>query len=346
MSRRVLIPLALVLVVAGLGVASLAWAGTDTDKLAQGVSIGGIDVGGLTREEALVRLRERVGPQARRPVTLRVGERTFTLSAERAGVRLRLGDAVREAYHVSREGNALTRGWRKLTGGSVDRDLPAAISVDESAVRTFVGNVHARLARKPVDASIAMSVESVKISPAKNGRRLAGRDDLVKRIVRGLSSSSGDRSFRGRMITLKPKITEDGLWDTQPVAVTVSRSGTTVRLFRRGKLEKTYQVAVGQPKYPTPTGRFVVQTKQVNPIWNVPQAEWAGDLAGKSIPSGDPRNPLKARWIGFSGSVGFHGTDSIGSIGTAASHGCVRMRIGDIVDLYDRVEVGTPILVA
>ena len=67
---------------------------------------------------------------------------------------------------------------------------------------------------------------------------------------------------------------------------------------------------------------------QKNPPWNVPQSAWAGDLAGETIPGGDPRNPLVARWIGFNGSVGFHGTASAGSLGTAASHGCIRMAPG------------------
>ena len=109
---------------------------------------------------------------------------------------------------------------------------------------------------------------------------------------------------------------------------------------------KTYTVAVGTAEYPTPTGEYVVQTKQVNPAWSVPKSEWAGSLAGQVIPGGDPRNPLVARWIGFNGSVGFHGTASSGSLGSAASHGCVRMAPADVIDLFKRVDVGTPILVA
>jgi lipoprotein-anchoring transpeptidase ErfK/SrfK len=69
-------------------------------------------------------------------------------------------------------------------------------------------------------------------------------------------------------------------------------------------------------------------------------------MAGQTIPGGDPRNPLVARWVGISGSVGFHGTKDIGSLGSRASHGCVRMNPADVIDLYDRVEVGTPILIA
>ncbi len=127
--------------------------------------------------------------------------------------------------------------------------------------------------------------------------------------------------------------------------VTVSRSGRTARLFERGELVRSYRVAVGEPKYPTPIGRFSVQTKQVDPPWNVPNSDWAGELAGTTVPGGAPNNPLKARWIGFNGSVGFHGTSSVSSLGTAASHGCVRMSEGDVIDLYERVRVGTPVLV-
>jgi lipoprotein-anchoring transpeptidase ErfK/SrfK len=159
-------------------------------------------------------------------------------------------------------------------------------------------------------------------------------------------SRAGARTFTARMVETEPKITEKSIFDAQPVAVTVSREATMVRVFRRGKLVQSYRVAVGEPKYPTPTGQFTVQSMQKDPPWNVPQSEWAGKLAGQTIPGGDPRNPLVARWIGFNGSVGFHGTKSIDSLGRSASHGCVRMAPGDVTDLYERVEVGTPVLVA
>ena len=78
----------------------------------------------------------------------------------------------------------------------------------------------------------------------------------------------------------------------------------------------------------------------------MPASAWAGDLAGKVIPEGIRRTLLVARWIGFNGSVGFHGTKSADSLGRAASHGCVRMDPSDVIDLYERLHVGTPVLVA
>ena len=100
-----------------------------------------------------------------------------------------------------------------------------------------------------------------------------------------------------------------------------------------------------QPAYPTPTGLFHVIAKQVNPSWSVPNSSWAGSLGGSTIPGGSPDNPLKARWIGITGSVGFHGTGDLWSLGSNASHGCVRMRVPDVINLYRRVHIGTPVYI-
>jgi lipoprotein-anchoring transpeptidase ErfK/SrfK len=64
------------------------------------------------------------------------------------------------------------------------------------------------------------------------------------------------------------------------------------------------------------------------------------------IPGGTPENPLKARWLGIFDGAGIHGTTETGSIGSAASHGCVRMLIPDVIELYDQVPVGAPIYIA
>ncbi len=338
--------LLLVLLAAG-GYGVLAYADNGVAaNMAPGTRIAGVDVSGLTRDEALQRLRSRVGEQVGRPATVRVGQRTFTLSAEQAKVRIDLPRAVNRAFAAGREGNVVERGWRSLTGAEVDVDEDVPVTADAAAVRSFVGSIHSQIARKPVDASLELNIASVDVTRSRPGRRLAGRDDLVKRITTALTNRNGAREFNARAVKVDPKVTTDQVWEATPVAVTVARDSKTVRVFKKGKIVRTYRVAVGEPKYPTPTGQFTVQSMQKNPTWNVPQSEWAGDLAGQVIPGGDPRNPLVARWIGFNGSVGFHGTKSISSLGTSASHGCVRMSPGDVTDLFEQVEVGTPVLVA
>jgi lipoprotein-anchoring transpeptidase ErfK/SrfK len=110
---------------------------------------------------------------------------------------------------------------------------------------------------------------------------------------------------------------------TQKKILVVRIGGTTVR---------KYNIAVGSPKHPTPTGRFSVRHIIWNPAWHPPDAKWA---KGKSAtPPGHPDNPMKMVKVFFNEPDYYiHGTDNEDSIGEAASHGCLRMRVQDAYDL-------------
>ena len=115
--------------------------------------------------------------------------------------------------------------------------------------------------------------------------------------------------------------------------------------YLSGKLKKTYTVATGQPAYPTPNGTFSVVWMTKNPTWTPPDSPWA---AGAKPVAPGPDNPVGMRWIGTSASgVGIHGVPSSenSSIGTYASHGCIRMYEWDVEDLYDWVQVGMPVII-
>ena len=106
---------------------------------------------------------------------------------------------------------------------------------------------------------------------------------------------------------------------------------------------RSYPIAIGQSAYPTPTGNYSVVNKQVNPTWFPPDSPWAAGLG--PVPPG-PGNPLGTRWIGTSApGIGMHGTPNSSSIGSMASHGCIRMYISDDENLYPRVEVGTRVFI-
>ena len=97
-----------------------------------------------------------------------------------------------------------------------------------------------------------------------------------------------------------------------------------------------YPVAVGTPDNQW-TGTLFVQGKAVNPSWTPP---WA---PGHTV-KGGPGNPLgvRALYLGWT-NYRIHGTNAPGSIGSAASHGCVRMFNADVTDLYTRVHIGAPV---
>ncbi len=125
-------------------------------------------------------------------------------------------------------------------------------------------------------------------------------------------------------------------------SIRVDLSERKLYLYRGdGNVAKTYRVAVGMPRYPTPVGDFRVIKKEVDPTWDPPNSDWAAGMG--PIPPG-PGNPLGTRWMGLnSPGIGIHGTYTSSSIGTAASHGCIRMRVGEAEDLFTRVFVGTPV---
>ncbi len=347
MNRIAIIVAVVLATLAAASVGALAWAdGSAADKLPSGAMVSGVDLGGLTEEEAIYRAKRRVAALILRPVHVRLGEKRYTLTPEQARVRVDISRPIARLYSQGRKGSFVERGFRAITGQEVDMNLAANVTLDRSAIGRFIGRIEKEQALKPVDAGIKLTLTKVSVVPSKAGRRLAARDALMARLGRRLTTNTDDRTIRAKTVKTKAKLTADKVFDANPVAVTVSRNETKARVFRRGELVKTYTVAVGSAEFPTPTGQFVVQTMQVDPPWNVPNSAWAGSLAGESIPGGAPNNPLVARWIGFNGSVGFHGTASAGSLGTAASHGCIRMAPSDVIDLYKRVKLGTPVFVA
>jgi len=320
-----------------LGALAMA-AKSSNEKIPDGVTVGGVDVGGLKRDAAIAKLEQAIGTPSRRPVKVKVAGKAKRLSADDAGVKVDLAGAVDRAMAEGQKGNFVGRGWREITGGSVD--------ADEQAVAKYVDGLAKDVNRPAVNAELSLEVTDVAVSPAKNGRKLEEPKAVVKRVVRAFRSPGGKRKVKATVATVKPTTTARDIWAKNPTVITVDHDNQVVRVFKDGDVVKSYRVAVGQPQFPTPKGRFAVDRKEKNPVWQVPDSDWAGSMAGQTIPGGDPRNPLVARWVGISGSVGFHGTKDIGSLGSRASHGCVRMNPADVIDLYDRVEVGTPILIA
>lgn len=144
------------------------------------------------------------------------------------------------------------------------------------------------------------------------------------------------------MRVTRPKVGEAPLGERYPYFITVDRKRFRLHLYRQLRRVKSYVIAVGRVGLETPAGLYHIQSKAVDPPWSVPDRPWAGALAGRVIPPG-PDNPIKARWMGFFDGAGVHGTDDTASLGTNASHGCIRMSIPEVKEPYEQVAVQTPI---
>jgi lipoprotein-anchoring transpeptidase ErfK/SrfK len=303
------------------------------EPIARGVTAAGIDLSGLTVDQASERLKAHSDRLEHGGVVVVVADLPFKLASADADV----------AYDTLTTAKRAIYAGRAAQGAPVQ--VPLAVSHSQRAVERFTGRIHKRVSRAPRDSRAIITLRRVRVTHSRPGRAIDSAA-LAKRIGATLDDPLVGRVFNLKVRKVKPKITATEARKSVATVITIKQSTFTLRLFKHLKVVRTYKVAVGQPGYPTPNGRFAIQSKQIDPVWSVPNSPWAGELAGSTVGGGSAANPLKARWLGVSGSVGIHGTGQDYSIGTRASHGCIRMHVADVKLLYKRVPVGTPVLIA
>jgi len=285
--------------------------------IAPGVTLGGVPVGGMSKEQAQTALR----PAFARPIRLVYGDRRWRLQPSRFGAKAAIARGAAAAL-------------RARTGAAVE----LASRVDVREVRRFVRALDKRVSFPATDAELTGLKRLVpQFSKDKPGIQLL-RALTTQRIVRALQSPTR-RRIRAAVKIVEPERT---LANFGPVIV-IRRGANELRYYQGAKLVRAFGVATGQAVYPTPTGIFSVVDMQYNPWWRPPDSPWAEGL--KPIPPG-PGNPLGTRWMGLSApGVGIHGTPDDASIGYSASHGCIRMHIPDAEWLFHHVSIGTPVVI-
>lgn len=174
----------------------------------------------------------------------------------------------------------------------------------------------------------------------RNARRPAGRRSrlISGAAALGLASIAAAEASARELVAFDPGVTPGTIVirSTERRLYLVGQAGTAIR----------YPVAVGKPGKQW-FGWRAVDGKYVAPAWS-PPAEVRRDnpRLPDVIPGGSPRNPMGPRALTLNGGeYAIHGTNMPRSIGTYASYGCIRMLNADIVDLFDRVRVGTPVVV-
>jgi lipoprotein-anchoring transpeptidase ErfK/SrfK len=333
----------LLLALVGGAVAAFAYDSSRDDLIAKGVTIAGVNVGGMTTGQARSVVQRELQEPLEQPISVRRGKTRFTLSAHDAGVKADVGGMVDEALNASRSGSIFKRVARDLTGGEENAQVPPRVTYSSTAVHDLVKRVQRKLNRPARDASVDFpSLEKVR---EQKGRRVRAAS-LEQRIAQALTVPGVKRSVRAPVRIIKPKVTQSELAAKYPVLLVADRYAYRLRLYKDLNLQKEYTVAVGAVGFDTPAGLYHIQNKAIDPAWHVPNSDWAGDLAGTIVPGGTPENPLKARWLGIFDGAGIHGTTETYSLGSAASHGCIRMAIPDVIELYDQVPVGAPIYIA
>ncbi|WP_205696460.1 L,D-transpeptidase family protein [Conexibacter sp. SYSU D00693] len=325
MARRTVLLLSTV--AAGLSLAGPAHGAADPTNVPAGVSAGGVDLSGLTLPQAEQKLATALAMRFERPVVLGVAGRLFKLAPADARFSFDALTTAKRALRATKPG-----------------EVPLKVSHSKVAVREWVAGVESKVDKPARNATLRITLRKMVVRRAKHGRTIPQRAtaDAISKL---LDDQSAPRSLRQKLVKVSPAVSVADLRRQKGTVITIDKANFKLRLFKRLKFSKSYGVATGQPAYPTPSGLFSITNKQVNPVWSVPNSPWAGELQGTTVAGGSAANPLKARWMGIVNGVGIHGTGEEGSIGSRASHGCLRMRVADVIDLYPRVPVGTPVLI-
>ena len=280
------------------------------------VSVGGVDVGGLTPPEARAAVREAFA------APLALVFRRYSLRPRPAAF------GARAAVDA-----AVARAARAAPGTRVR----LVVRVRPDRVRAYVRKVATRFRRDPVDARLTLRRLRPFIVRGRPGEEID--DANATRAILARLRANVRTPIRLRAKPIVPAVTRDSFG---PVVV-IRRASNRLYLYDGMRLRATFTVATGQSRYPTPLGRFSIVVKWRNPWWYPPDSDWA--KGEKPIPPG-PGNPLGTRWMGLSApGVGIHGTPDAGSIGYSVSHGCIRMRIVDAERLFNVVEIGTTVFI-
>jgi lipoprotein-anchoring transpeptidase ErfK/SrfK len=318
----------LLLLVAAVVLAAPATASAKP-KLPPGTTIAGIDVSNQGPRAARVTLSQQLEPVWNAPITVRGRGQELTVAPDDAGQFIRYTAMIDRAY-------------KELEKGTSPIEVPLMRTIRSSKLDAAVTRFVNRWTRKPRNATYSYGITRVSVRGAKYGSG-PSRRKLRSALYKEIRRPHQNRLVVARMERIRPAVTIRDLKRRAGTFVSVDRGTRRVRVFKGLRRIRMYRVAVGAAGYDTPAGMHRILSKERNPTWHVPNRPWAGNLAGQTIGPNDPRNPLEAAFIALGGGVGFHGTANLASIGQAASHGCIRMRVPDVLDLYRLVSVGTPV---
>jgi lipoprotein-anchoring transpeptidase ErfK/SrfK len=225
----------------------------------------------------------------------------------------------------------------RLFGDDLGFSRDVAIKYPRRGAEGFIQGLAAALDREPRDAELDYSSGWVEIIKEQEGRTVR-----VNKSVKDLRAAlaNGGSSVDLTLSTVAPTVTRDAYKQVLLVRIGENK----LYYYENGKIKREWVVATGLPEYPTPTGVWEITEKRFMPTWVNPAPDtWGADMPA-SIPPGSS-NPLGLRALNWSAAaIRFHGTTATYSLGYNASHGCVRMANEDVIELYDLIEVGVPIV--
>lgn len=322
--------------VGGVAYAAYRYDRATSDRILPGVTVGGVDVGGMTRAQAIESVRASAADRLDATIHVVAGDSSWTVTPRELGQSADAEAAVDQAIGATSDVGFLSRVWHRWRREPIDVDV--ALTYDGGSVSALVDRIAKEIAIASVNAAVTMEDGAVTFHHAERGRAL-GHNVATQRLLAALDA--GETTVRLPLHALKPKIPDAKLGTT----IVVDRSVNELSFYEGFELVHRYPVATAAAGYVTPPGQWTIVNKAENPTWYNPAPDtWGADLP-MSIPPG-PGNPLGTRALYLDApGIRIHGTYDVNSIGTDASHGCIRMLMTDVEALYPLVPIGTRVFV-
>lgn len=333
-ARKLLLLIPLLLLVAGL--LAVGYDNISASNYFPSTTIGGVAVGSLTVDEATSKLQREYIDALKTPITLKAPQFEEKISPWDMGMRLDAGKVASAVHTRQQEAAVYERLWRRAAGDNSTYEVRPKL--DERVFDDFLGETFKSLDRDAKDARLELfEGNKLRVIPHEVGRDV-DRKKAEQRIFDAIHS--GEKVVDLPVKTVMPALTKASF----DKVIVVSTSANTLKLYNKGKLTKQYGVATGTGGYPTPHGQFRITLKRMNPTWVNPNSDWSKGMPPYIGPG--PNNPLGTRALNLNASgIRIHGSPEAGSIGTNASHGCIRMLIPQSEELFEKVDVGTPVLI-
>ena len=322
----------------GTAYAAYRYDASAADTILPGISVAGVDVGGMSRDEAAREVAERAELTLSEDVVVRAAGLSWTVTPSSLGMTADVEAAIGKAFGVADGMSVISRLQHRLFDQPVDASFVLSFTADPASVESFVQQAYDEVAVAAVDARIELVDGELVTRRSQTGQELKVQL-AAQKILTALQRQVDEVEIPIRSV--EPEVPTAALGQT----IVVDLSDNHLWLYDGLKVVTEYDVATGTASYPTPVGTFEIIDKRENPTWYNPDPDgWGADLPASIGPG--PGNPLgtRAMYLNAPG-IRIHGTWSSSSIGTAASHGCIRMHIGDSEELYPMVEMGARVIV-
>lgn len=306
-------------------------------KFPPGSVVAGVNVSGLSQRDAVTKCERELRSVEQKPLILTLDGEKHSATPQELGLHLDYTKMVDAAYKLAWAPNIFERMFRSIINRpkSVNGALMAAN--DQTLLSQFVQKVTAEVNQPPRNAYVDVTSGAPVIVPSRAGYQVDG-SVIQQEVVAAENSKS--RTVEIKALKTSAQLNDDIFQKL----IVINTTDHSLTLYNRQQPLAKYSIACGQPAWPTPAGQWQIVSKQVNPTWINPHSAWAASMPATIGPGYN--NPLGLRAMALNASgVLIHGTANDSSIGTSASHGCIRMHMPEVIQLFDMVEAGTPVYI-